>query len=140
MKSEKMSPILITVDLEDWFQVENLRPSFPLKSWHSLDFRLENNTHAILDLFDRYGVQATFFCLGWNAHRCRRLIQEIQRRGHEVGSHGYDHEMCGKLSIESLREDLLRSKDVLESITGMPVLGYRSPNFSITPALIDHLG
>jgi polysaccharide deacetylase family protein (PEP-CTERM system associated) len=134
-----MSYILLTVDVEDWFQVENLRPHFPLSSWDSCELRVESSTHVLLDLFDRFHVSATFFVLGWIAERCPNLVKEIKIRGHEVASHGYGHQLCYELSFSKLKEDLYRSKSLLEDITGQPVYGYRAPSFSITQRLLDLL-
>jgi polysaccharide deacetylase family protein (PEP-CTERM system associated) len=47
--------ILLTVDVEDWFQVENFKPWIPCDSWDSFDLRVERNTHRLLDLFDSFG-------------------------------------------------------------------------------------
>jgi polysaccharide deacetylase family protein (PEP-CTERM system associated) len=131
--------ILITVDLEDWFQVENLRPTFPIATWNSCEIRVESSTHKLLDLFDRYHVQATFFVLGWLADKRPDLIKEIHQRGHEIASHGYNHQLCSEVSVSALREDIHKSKMALEDISGQAVLGYRAPNFSITEELVDIL-
>ena len=139
MREKQPAPILVTVDLEDWFQVENLRPVFPRHGWDSQILRVESNTRLILDLFDQHRVKATFFVLGWNADRCRGLIREIEKRGHEVASHGYGHESCFNLSREALRDDLRRSKLLLEEITGKPIRGYRAPNFSLTEEVMEGL-
>ena len=134
-----MSFILLTVDVEDWFQVENLRPHFPPNSWDFCELRVEDNTHVLLDLFDRFYVSATFFVLGWIAERCPGLVKEIKTRGHEVASHGYGHQLCYDLSSSELKEDLYRSKSLLEDIIDRPVHGYRAPSFSITQELVDLL-
>ena len=131
-----MTYILITVDVEDWFQVENLRPHFPRSTWDSCELRVEANTHKLLDLFDRYEVSATFFFLGWLAERCPSLVKEIGTRGHEIASHGYNHELCSNLSMAELHEDLYRSKALLEDITGQPVHGYRAPSFSVSDEVL----
>lgn len=131
---------MITVDVEDWFQVENLRPAFPIETWGGCELRLEKNTHVLLDLFDQQGVQATFFVLGWLAERLSHLVSEIHRRGHEIASHGYNHELCTSLTYSTLREDVQLSKSLLEDITGQSVLGYRAPSFSVTRDLIETLG
>jgi polysaccharide deacetylase family protein (PEP-CTERM system associated) len=132
--------ILITVDLEDWFQVENLRPCYPHDTWGACELRVEKNTHLLLDLFDRHNIQATFFVLGWIAEHCPELIRNIQSRGHEIASHGYRHQLCSELHQSALYEDLHHSKILLEEIIRKPVLGYRAPNFSITKELVDALG
>jgi polysaccharide deacetylase family protein (PEP-CTERM system associated) len=71
--------------------------------------------------------------LGWIAEKCPSLIKEIAAEGHEIASHGYGHELIYKLTPEAFYNDLWRSKEILESITTTPVLGYRAPSFSITP-------
>lgn len=133
-------PVLITVDVEDWFQVENLRPVFPVESWSSCELRVHKNTRVLLDLFERRAVRATFFVLGSIAERLPGLVVEIVEKGHEVASHGYGHELCSGLTGSLLLEDLQRSKSLLEEITGRAVAGYRAPSFSITPGLIEALG
>lgn len=138
--NDSKKSILITVDVEDWFQVENLRPAFATDKWDSCELRLEKGTHRLLDLFDKHDVQATFFVLGWIAERLPKLVNEIHSRGHEIGSHGYKHELCSGLACAGLREDLIRSKTILENITGQSVLGYRAPSFSVTGDLMDTLG
>ena len=139
-QSKSTKSILITVDVEDWFQVENLRSAFPIETWDSHELRLEKSTHHLLDLFARHGIQATFFVLGWIAERLPHLVSEIQKFGHEIASHGYHHELCSGLVCTTLRGDLLRSKILLEDISGRPVVGYRAPSFSVTQDLIGTLG
>ncbi len=131
-----MPCILITVDVEDWFQVENLRPHFPRSAWDTCELRVEANTRKLLDLFEQHEVSATFFILGWLAERCPGLVKEIRTRGHEIASHGYNHELCSNMSMSDLREDLYRSKALLEDITGQPIHGYRAPSFSISDKIL----
>jgi len=127
--------ILLTVDVEDWFQVENFKSYIPFSSWSSRDLRVEKNIHRILDILDSQNIFpttcATFFILGWLAIRLPHLVFEIQNRGHEVASHGYYHNLCIKESREKLKRDLKNSKKLLEDITGQQVTGYRAPSFSI---------
>lgn len=126
--------ILLTIDVEDWFQVENLRSWVPVETWGRYALRVEQNTRRLLDLFDGFEepkVKATFFVLGWVAERIPSLTREIHQRGHEVASHGYGHLMCDQMGIDELKKDLKLSKDLLEDIIGSPVKGYRAPNFSV---------
>jgi len=139
---------LITIDVEDWFQVENFREFVPFSSWPSYEFRVERNTHRLLDLLDSLrgeivfgseevgNVRATFFMLGWIATQLPHLVREIHDRGHEVASHGYLHRMCSQMSIEDLANDLSKSRKVLEDIIGDSVSGYRAPSFSINNGLL----
>jgi polysaccharide deacetylase family protein (PEP-CTERM system associated) len=134
----KLPAILLTIDVEDWFQVENLRPMFPPDLWERQTARVEWATNRLLDLFDSFEerIQATFFVLGWVAERFPRLVAEIKRRGHEVASHGYGHLLNYRMQREALQADLNRSKSILEQITGAPVLGYRAPCFSINDNIL----
>lgn len=124
--------LLLTIDVEDWFQVENFKRYIPFAEWPYKDLRVEKNTYCLLDLFDEVKVKATFFILGWLAERIPGLVREIHSRGHEVASHGYNHMLCSQQSFKDLEQDLVRSKKLLEDIIGFPVLGYRAPSFSIS--------
>ena len=126
--------ILFTIDVEDWFQVENFSSYIKRSEWEHLPARVAQNTLTILDLLQDCGenIKATFFVLGWVAERFPDLIREISKRGHEIASHGQSHEMCTRLDPQSLLSDLIRSKHVLEDITGAEVKGYRAPSFSIS--------
>ncbi len=135
----KRNNILITVDLEDWFQVENFKNSIPFSEWDTKEFRFENNTRRLLEIFEEYNIKATFFILGWNAERAPELVREIHNLGHEIASHGYYHNLCSDITTEDIREDLQKSKFVLEGIIGSPVFGYRAPSFSITERTISLL-
>ena len=126
----------LSFDIEDWFQVENLKPAIPREEWDKLELRVETNTRKILALLREADTRATFFILGWVAERCRDLVREIDRNGHEIASHGYGHGLVYDMTPEAFRDDLQKSKDILENIVGKPVLGYRAPSFSITPQSI----
>lgn len=129
-----MNSILLTFDVEDWFQVENFKDYIPFSSWPAKEQRVRTNTAALLDLLDEIPTQvhATFFILGWVAERFPDIVKDISIRGHEIASHGYNHDLCYTQSPDELLDDLIRSKQILEDITGQPVLGYRAPSFSIT--------
>jgi polysaccharide deacetylase family protein (PEP-CTERM system associated) len=141
--------ILLTIDVEDWFQVENFKQCIPFSSWPSCELRVEKNIHCLLDLFDAFEqkkypqnfvnpvgpstnkIKATFFILGWVAERLPNLVREIHARGHEIASHGCNHTLCTKCSWNDLKTDLMHSKKLLEDIIGHRVYGYRAPSFAI---------
>ncbi len=139
MAPEKQNNILITIDVEDWFQVENLRPWFPPSVWDTQETRVQRNTTRLLDLFDTFrpSIKATFFVLGWIAQRFPDVVREIQSRGHEVASHGNLHQLNNHMDEATLRQDLDKSKKLLEDITGTQVRGYRAPNFSINDRVLQ---
>jgi len=122
----------LTIDVEDYFQVEAFASVIDPKKWENYPSRVEINTKKILDILDEYQINATFFCLGWVAERQSDLIKEILARGHEVASHGYAHQPIYKQSPDIFRQDIRKTKKILEDITGKPVFGYRAPTYSIT--------
>lgn len=121
----------MSVDVEDYFQVQALAKVFPRESWDAQPLRVEDNTNRILDLFSEYSVKATFFTLGWVAQRCKTLVRRIVAEGHELASHGSEHRRADEQSPEEFRQDIRRSKAILEEIGGSIVRGYRAPTFSI---------
>ena len=124
----------MSVDVEDWFQVSAFERTIARDSWDSQPCRVERNVDRILAMFDAHKVHATFFTLGWIGQRYPRLVRSIVDAGHELASHGYGHERVTQLTPQAFRDDLLRSKELLEDIGGVPVRGYRAPSFSIGAA------
>lgn len=122
----------LTIDVEDYFQVSGFERDISRDNWDQYPSRVVQNTRRILSLLERRDIKATFFVLGWVADRFPELIREIDNAGHEIGSHSYWHRLVYDLSPEEFREDLRRSRDVLQAITGKPVTSYRAPSFSIT--------
>ena len=121
----------LTVDVEDWFQVQAYAEAIPRADWESLPRRVEQNTERLLALFDRAGVRATFFTLGWVAERHPALVRRIVAGGHELASHGFGHALVHTLGETAFRDDVFRARALLEDIGGVAVRGYRAPTFSI---------
>jgi polysaccharide deacetylase family protein (PEP-CTERM system associated) len=121
----------MTIDVEDYFQVSAFAPHIPRESWPSMTCRVERNVDRILALLRERDVKATFFTLGWIAERYPQVVRAIVDEGHELASHGYGHLRASDQSEEEFRDDITRSKAVLEDISGQQVLGYRAPSFSI---------
>lgn len=132
-------PAAMSIDVEDWFQVENLKGVVARDTWDERELRVERNTDRMLELMAERNVRCTCFVLGWVAERCPSLVKRIAAAGHEVASHGYGHDLIYSLERHAFREDLLRAKGLIEDATGRPVLGYRAPSFSITDWAIDEL-
>ncbi len=120
----------LTVDVEDWYQSIE---SIPFERWPRYEDRVEVGVNLLLDLFARHGVTATFFILGWIAERHPDMVRRIAGQGHEIATHGYSHRFLYNLGPETFREELRRSVDVLEAITGEKVLGHRASAWTVTP-------
>lgn len=124
--------IVLTFDVEEHFRIEaaaGLSIGPALRETYC--GRVVPSTYWLLDQLDRHDIRATFFIVGLVARHSPRLIQAIARRGHEVASHGWDHQRVCNFTPASFREDLRQSKDTLEQVTGEAVVGYRAPTFSI---------
>ena len=124
----------MTVDVEDYFQVEAFARTIARDAWDSFPRRVEANTDRILEQFAQAGVHATFFTLGWVAERHPALVRRIVAAGHELASHGHMHARVVTLAPEQFRQDVTHAKHLLEDIGGVPVIGYRAPTFSISAA------
>ncbi len=120
---------VLTVDLEEWFHIDERL--IPAGEWDRLPSRVEENTRALLALFDACGVRATFFALGWAAARHQGLIHEVHERGHEVAVHGYLHASVAAMSAEEFAADLKAARRAVDGCIGGTVLGYRSPRWTL---------
>jgi len=121
----------MTVDVEDYFQVSAFEPYIAKAQWDTLPHRVEVNTHKILDLFKEKNIKATFFTLGWLAERYPDLIKRIVTDGHELACHGYDHTRVTEQTPEQFRNDVSKTKKLLEDLSGEQVNGYRAASYSI---------
>lgn len=116
---------ILTVNLEDYFQAGVFRKYISHRNWPRFESRLEKNTDGILELLRRHNTQATFFVLGWIADTYPELVRRIAAEGHEIASRGYLHQPLLRISPTARREDLTRSRKVLEDTVGLPVRGFR---------------
>lgn len=141
-----MSPstMLLTIDVEDWFHLEGgpaehlfKDPPRPGASQRTREERIEFSLPWMLDRLETHNTRGTFFVLGCVADGHPQLIREIDRRGHRVASHGYNHTFITQQRPEEFRSDLVRSIRSLEDLIGQKVLGYRAPYCSITERALD---
>ena len=123
---------LLSIDVEDYFQVSAFEKVSPPSTWEEREWRFEANTDRVLALLEARGVSATFFVLGWVAERCPALVRRLVDSGHELACHGYGHRRITTLSRDAFRDDIRRAKHHLEQISGQEVLGYRAPSYSIS--------
>jgi polysaccharide deacetylase family protein (PEP-CTERM system associated) len=114
----------ISVDVEDWIQSSH-------DLTHSLTERVYRNTDEVLDLFSRKRIKGTFFIQGLVAEKKKEIVEIINSAGHEVQTHGFSHQLITSQTPQEFREDLYKSKCILEDIIGKKIIGYRAPDFSI---------
>lgn len=121
----------MSVDVEEYFQVQALSGQVHREDWDGRGSRVELSTNTVLDLFAAAGIKATFFTLGWVAERHPGLIRRIVAEGHELASHGYAHIRVDSQTPDEFRQDIRRTKGILEDTGGVKVNGYRAATFSI---------
>jgi polysaccharide deacetylase family protein (PEP-CTERM system associated) len=122
---------ILTVDVEDWYHICDIEHILPSSRWNECESRILINLERMLTLFSRFKVKATFFVLGYVAERAPEVVRMIYGEGHEIASHGYGHVQVYKQKEGEFLQDLLRSKTLMEEMTGEKVIGYRAPEWSI---------
>jgi peptidoglycan/xylan/chitin deacetylase (PgdA/CDA1 family) len=120
-----MTAHALTVDLEDWHQLfhrqltgEVIRPTRAVVS----------ATHHVLDMLDEARIRATFFVLGNVADTYPELVREVVGRGHEIGSHGYSHELIFRLQPATFKADVERSLVKLQTLPANLYWGFVPPS------------
>ena len=122
---------VMSVDVEDYFQVSAFERYVPKRDWDGIPCRVEANVDRILALFEEKGVKGTFFTLGWIAQRYPQMTRRIVEQGHELASHGWEHIRVTTQGPEEFRQDINRTRSVLEDISGQQIRGYRAASYSI---------
>lgn len=117
----------LVFDLEFWHSAELLKPYI---KGNKNDYIVESMV-PLLKLLDTHGYKATFATLGLVAEKYPHLVELIFSKGHEIASHSYSHKMINIMTPSQFEEDLLRSVEIIYSITGVRPIGYRAPSFSI---------
>jgi polysaccharide deacetylase family protein (PEP-CTERM system associated) len=124
--------IILSFDVEEHYRIE-AAAGLTLDAAQKAHYaeRLGPSTEWLLDRLAQFNAQATFFVVGEIARQNPALVRAIHQAGHEVASHGWDHQRVLSMTPDAFREDLRKSKDALEDVIGQPVRGYRAPTFSI---------
>jgi polysaccharide deacetylase family protein (PEP-CTERM system associated) len=123
--------IAVSIDLEEYFQVEVMSGVVELSRWDSMPARAEASTERLLAAMSETGAQATFFAVGWLAERQPQLLRRIAAAGHEIGCHSYWHRPVFRLTPAEFAEDTRRAVAAIEDAAGVALAGYRAPNFSL---------
>ncbi len=101
---------------------------------------------ALLALYRKYNVKATFFCLASYIQKYPQIIEMIQADGHEVACHGFTHESNEAFDMLSYEEQLgclKHSKEILDALAHEEVVSFRAPALRVneyTPKALKDAG
>ena len=123
---------ILTIDLEDWFHILDNDATSSVASWEQFPHLVEPMTHKLLDLLSDARVHATFFVLGYVAHKFPELVRQISDLGHDIATHGYGHQLIYEQSEGEFERDLAESLEAINKACGVCTNIYRAPGFSIT--------
>jgi polysaccharide deacetylase family protein (PEP-CTERM system associated) len=126
----------MTVDVECWFHAYNLKEQVPPSTWHLQPTRVVANVKKILDLFRTHDAKATFFVLGWVADHFPDVVKMIEAEGHEIGTHGYYHNLLTNMTPSQFEEDLEKSLISIGKLTKQKIIGHRASNFTIVESTL----
>ncbi|RMG43952.1 MAG: glycosyltransferase [Acidobacteria bacterium] len=126
--------VLLTVAVEEYFQVQALRAYIPASRWDRFESRVRRNTERTLELLESVGATATFFVSGWIAERHPAVVREVAEAGHEVACLGYDHRPLREFDAAGFRADVRKGKAAVEQASGREAIGYRIPHGWFGPA------
>jgi polysaccharide deacetylase family protein (PEP-CTERM system associated) len=125
---------ILTFDIEEWFHLLDHPSTSTEADWAKFPARIHENVDRILDMLARQNQSATFFCLGWVAREYPEIIRLISDAGYEIATHSDVHQSAYQQTRPQFKEDLIRSIQSLEAITGKKIRAYRAPGFSLIEA------
>lgn len=126
---------VLSIDVEEWYQLEYFQNSSCDKSQSILD----EGTKNFLRLLDKEELIATFFIVGDRIKSSLELLKEIKSRGNEISAHSFNHIRPLAQSIEEFKKDTLQVKKNLQEYLELKRVGYRAPCFSIDKERYDCL-
>ncbi|WP_035795677.1 polysaccharide deacetylase family protein [Kitasatospora mediocidica] len=97
------------------------------------------HTRRVLEILERYGARATFFCVGLHVAALPEEVRRIAGAGHEVGNHTWSHPFLFDLTPGQLREQLDRTTEAVAQVTGQAPTRFRPPYGSLNPEVLTTL-
>ena len=134
-----MKSLCISYDVEDYYMASCYDNQYSRINWNSFDSKLLNGFYKGLEILNKKGIKGTFFFLGVVAEKYSDILNEAYNQGHEIASHGYDHRLVSSLSLKKFEDDIKKSTDIIESIIGDKIFGYRAPTFSLDITSKEHI-
>jgi len=130
-----MTPNFLTFDIEEWHNANF--SSLDLRLYKDSPSNLESNIDKIIDICAEYNVKSTCFVLGKLAQNKPQIIKKLYNAGHEIASHSYNHKLIYNMTAEEFDEDTKRTCQILESLTGEKIVGFRAPSWSVNETNLE---
>ena len=121
-----MKKVILSLDVEDWFHLDYFD-----RSECSVSDSLLDGLEAYVELLESLSLPSSFFVLGEIAEKKLSFFKDLVAKGHDVGSHGWDHVRPMTMSVDAFQNDVLRCSRVMQDINGTSAFGYRAPCFSL---------
>ncbi|HSW60983.1 MAG TPA: polysaccharide deacetylase family protein [bacterium] len=101
----------------------------------------ECGVKRFLELFDRYGIKATFFITAGGLNgKVAGILRKIVEKGHEIGNHSYSHDYrLTLMNDDEIFEEIKKNHEAIKELTGFECLGFRSPGYNSSEAIISSL-
>ncbi|MCB9805577.1 polysaccharide deacetylase family protein [Candidatus Nomurabacteria bacterium] len=125
----KKSKVILTFDVELWHEGKWQQPFIDYISKNDISF--EKSMDKILNLLQQRKASATFFVTSLVVDSYPNYIKKIKDAGHEVSSHGIDHQKLHQANPIQYREKLIEHTKRIKEITGSLPQGFRAPHFSL---------
>src|SRR5690625_4628267 len=131
-----MKKAYLTIDIEEWYHLDYLKTYEINKN----EIETIPQIFDFLDLLDQLNIKATFFSLAEIAYQHADILRDIRDRGHEIGSHGLDHDLLYYKTDEQFKNEVTEARKVLNEVVGQEVVkGYRASCFSMDRNKLDLL-
>ena len=122
---------ILTIDCEDWYHTLISQKYLNQKETNYYRQNIYNNILLLLEILQSKNARATFFILGCVAEEYPKLILEIKKAGHRIGSHGYSHKSVFLQSKTEFEKEIIKVTNILREIISQPIESFRAPNWSI---------
>lgn len=135
----KNSLASISLDLDNQWSYMKIHGD---EGWENYPSYFDIFIPHVLDILDKMDLKITFFIVGKDAEseENREYLKMIIQRGHEVGNHSYNHESwLQTFSYVKIEDEIRRSEEIIEEVTGQKPVGFRGPGFSWSVDLLKVL-